>query len=842
MEAPDVDGWKVRNLVGSGICGQVFLVEDESGRLMTVKIFEESAINRKLLAETTERLETGGWPSGVMPVLSADFAGFPPIKVNDWFGKVGGEHPVPASLHQRWSAYSGACAVPVILGVARALAGMHRRGVPHGNLKPGNVFFNKAGEVLLTDWSLGNIPDASPRGFSDALLYQAPEQLRNPDGYRFGVGFGWDVFAFGVLAFRLLTGVFPRCDETFQTVVPEEGQPAREGIHAENRRIAARLEGQAAVVWPSEAEFPGQEAVREWIIRCLELDRQLRPQSMVEVWRGLEVASAGTNRDADREILLDQRRASDHRASRAYFVAAGTLVVAVALGALWLLAEMHNRSAQSNFLDEISGMQTQLATARAARTAGVTAVATARQQLTDERDRALAQLSASRLVADRVFSWAMEKGHRRLPPLDGRELRLRNLERYLEEFAAQAREVPALEEERARTLLQLAEISLATGDVNQAAARLNEAVNAWLRKEMPPDLQLRVATARLLLALLMQTSGDASTQEAFVVARGALMHLPQTEIDADRLSQLLAILDFHEAKLLAAHGEDAEALAQLMRATQTLNRLASERPDSVVLRSELAACYLSSATILEGIGEFGDARGARALAATELTKLIEENPDDVGLRLELAGSYGAMAESAVLSGDLAGADGFAQESMALLAGVIREQPENVEAVAHMAAQLGLRADIMRDTGKTEEALRTFDEGIRMIESVRASDPKNPTTAYRLALLGWQKGKMLGTGGDRNEEIAFLNRSRALLLELETDGHPAGPPRDQVQRSLAYLLGDLGHACQLAKQMEDAKSAFGEAVKRWEALSNSRPESEEFEEGLAWSRQRLNELP
>jgi hypothetical protein len=63
----------------------------------------------------------------------------------------------------------------------------------------------------------------------------------------------------------------------------------------------------------------------------------------------------------------------------------------------------------------------------------------------------------------------------------------------------------------------------------------------------------------------------------------------------------------------------------------------------------------------------------------------------------------------------------------------------------------------------------------------------------------------------------------------------------LRRSAAYLAGDLGHALQLASRKADAARAFAHAVTIWEALVKSRPESEEFQEGLAWSRRRLTDV-
>src|SRR5690606_23514762 len=92
---------------------------------------------------------------------------------------------------------------------------------------------------------------------------------------------------------------------------------------------------------------------------------------------------------------------------------------------------------------------------------------------------ALARLEASRETGDRLFSWAMEKGHRRLPPLDGRELRLKRLASYFSDFIGRTEDVPELSDERARAKLQLAEIALAAGDVEAAARGLEEALAAW---------------------------------------------------------------------------------------------------------------------------------------------------------------------------------------------------------------------------------------------------------------------------------------------------------------------------------------------------------------------------
>ena len=71
MDIPEIDGLLVRMTLGSGATGTVYLAEDAEGNSLAVKVFRGMSINRQLLMRTTTRLEAGGWPQGVMPVISA---------------------------------------------------------------------------------------------------------------------------------------------------------------------------------------------------------------------------------------------------------------------------------------------------------------------------------------------------------------------------------------------------------------------------------------------------------------------------------------------------------------------------------------------------------------------------------------------------------------------------------------------------------------------------------------------------------------------------------------------------------------------------------------------------
>jgi len=837
MKLPKMNGLEVLGLIGVGESGRVFGAKDDDGRIWAVKVFEGMAINRGLLARMTLRLEAGGWPEGVMELESADFEGRPACWVMPVYGEMesGGEEPKwrVDTLQHSMEMHPGENTWEMVKAIGNALAAMHTRRVPHGNLKPGNVFFDGSGQVRLADWTMGNMPGITHFDYTDALLYQSPEQLVDSNGYFEEAGYRWDVFAFGVLAYRLLNGAFPRCDETFATVAPAAGETKREGIHADAAKIAKNLMNCPDVTWPSEARNDLERGYREWIDKCLELVGESRPLSMVEVMAGFDKVESRVEGEEAREKLMDQRRRAERISRRVIFYAGMATAACFVLGGLWYLTnsqlthEQGERNREKMLLD---------AKATEAVDKMVVAVGKkneAEQAMEYQRDLGLARLEASRLIGDRLFDWAMEKGHRSLPALDGRELRLKRLQRFYEDFLRRTADIKSLEDERARVRLQLAEVALAAGDIDGSAAKLGEAIDGWTGA-MDGEMKLRIGRDALLLALLKQEKSDADTAGAFVVARNALEEVPAAEVDRVRLEELVAILDFHEAKLLAENGEDGKALEQLMRATQKLNELADARPDAAVLRSELAKCYLSSATILEGIGKLGDAREVRALAAVEMIRLLKEDPRDVNLRLELAGCYGAMAEASVLAGDVGAAEAASGEAMKLLDAVLKERPDSTVAATRKAAQLGLQAGLLRDQGKAEEALKAFEDGIALLE--RQGEPDSLVN-YRLALLWWQKGRMLGYDGKKAEELSLLFKSREALRELESVEGDGLLRIEELQRSSAYLLGDLAHALELAKKTDEAKNIYSEAVILWERLLKSRPQSEEYEEGLEWIRQR-----
>lgn len=106
-------------------------------------------------------------------------------------------------------------AVPILRGIARALDAAHAKGIYHRDLKPENVFLvaNEDGppEAKLLDFGIakltktgGTTHKTKTGAAMGTPYYMSPEQCRGLE-----VDARTDVYAFGVMAFEVLTGSLP---------------------------------------------------------------------------------------------------------------------------------------------------------------------------------------------------------------------------------------------------------------------------------------------------------------------------------------------------------------------------------------------------------------------------------------------------------------------------------------------------------------------------------------------------------------------------------------------------------------------------------------------------------
>lgn len=849
MTHPMKEQLKITETLGSGFSGTVYAGKDDSTqKKYALKIFQAVAINRALHQKMTQRLESPSWPTGVMPIISQDYQAKPAYLITQDHRDEQGK---PNNIQFRWDGKDHVLAWQWIRALARALANMHARQVAHGNIKPSNVFFSSEGELLLSDWTLGNMPGVQHVEFTDAYLYQAPEQLLHSDGYFEEAGYRWDVYSFACLSYVLLTGEFPRCHEIFSSVAPPFGSFELEKIVADTSRIAAGLQAQSSITWKNPAANEREQDYRQLLTSCLDLDPYQRPANMLDVLRSLEEIDQKHDHKIQQQKLVRERRSMQNR-NRVLALAVVMLVTGtIASTMAWLTAKKNRELDLSGYHQELVDLRnsTKLAIehkniAEQQRSKEVSEATAAQKKaemaLRTERTHWLEQLRASRSIGDQLFQWALTKGHRDLPSLDGRQVRLQQLETFYQEFLVDASLMPELAEERARAQLQLAEISLAMEDAAQASARLETAIKSLNKFSHNTAWKLRIASGQLILSILWQKEGDARAEQGFIDARTAIDALPKDETDPEQIKQLLATLDFHEAKIFASKGESEKAAKSIMNATTQLSSLADVKPEISFLRSELASYFLSSASILEGLGKMGDARETRALAVNELQDLLKKNPKDFSLRLALASTYAAIAETAMLSGDAAAADACSKSALKMLEELHTERPDDRLIVTRLASQRIITSSLLEDRGEIAKALEIADSGLQLLGPIISSNTQDPLAQFHYARLLWEKGRIVGVMGDPQERMNHFQKALDVLTPLSVRDH--GDLRaDHILHHIGYLHSDMAHAAQLEKNHDLAKKKFSASLAVWKQLLTQHPQHQEYRELMHWCQSRIKEL-
>jgi len=109
--------------------------------------------------------------------------------------------------------------VDLLLGVSDALAAVHRAGIAHRDVKPGNIVVTGGDRVVLVDFGLV-VPEIALKRTEEFVsgtpAFMAPELISNE--VRVGEGHLVDLYALGIVAYELLTGAMPFQGETvFQT-------------------------------------------------------------------------------------------------------------------------------------------------------------------------------------------------------------------------------------------------------------------------------------------------------------------------------------------------------------------------------------------------------------------------------------------------------------------------------------------------------------------------------------------------------------------------------------------------------------------------------------------------
>ncbi|WP_437492645.1 protein kinase [Sorangium sp. So ce1014] len=210
--------YTIEAAIGQGGMGCVYRAHDARlGRRVAIKVIADGAVDPDAAARLLREARAAAaldHPNAVSIFDVGELDGTPFIVMELVAGRtlrsaIDGPE-VPGSLRVAWLA-----------DVGRALAAAHRRGLVHRDIKPENVMVRDDGVIKVLDFGIARraAGEADPSASTEAPalptltalgvklgtpVYMAPEQIRGGelDGRA-------DQFAWGVLAFELLTGRLP---------------------------------------------------------------------------------------------------------------------------------------------------------------------------------------------------------------------------------------------------------------------------------------------------------------------------------------------------------------------------------------------------------------------------------------------------------------------------------------------------------------------------------------------------------------------------------------------------------------------------------------------------------
>ncbi|MEN1678958.1 MAG: protein kinase [Planctomycetota bacterium] len=588
------------------------------------------------------------------------------------------------------------------LQAAEALEHAHQYGVVHRDIKPTNLLVDRDAKLWVTDFGLARIQtDAGVTKSGDVigtLRYMSPEQATGRGDLVDG---RTDVYGLGATLYEALTLT-----------------PAHAGDDA--NAITRRIE--ATDPTPPRRINPATPVDLETIVcRAMEKSRDDRYATAAELADDLRRFLDGKPTFARRPNAIDRAgRWIARRRGAALGVAAALAAIAVvSIGsAFWVAAALKQSQASATLA------QTHYRQARAAvdHFGG------------DLADR-LAELPGAETLRRELLADTLA---------------------YYKQFLATAERDADLRSDIAATHFKSGAIALRLGDVANARASYQKAVDAWRMEDASPQTLLALglrSLARVESTLGRHDEAIKHGEEAVSLSRQDLLQQPG---DAELASGLADSLASYAAVLKAA-GDPVGGIAQLRLAVQqyrqTLdadskrvadqrslavalsnlsNSLRRESPDEArecsrqsiamleqliaggggpALRADLAMAWNNLAALDGADGNWEQAAEGYRRAAEQSGRLVKQNPILPRTRRELAIARSNLALALARLGEHEASDQEFAAAAAILQRLAEDFPDQPAYPASLAALENNRGIALEAAGRHADALAAFEHAV-----------------------------------------------------------------------------------------------------------------------------------
>lgn len=856
MSLPDIAGHELQDLIGSGSCGAVYRAS-AGGKACAVKVFSSMAINRKALAMALSALQQMPHHRGILPVETFSFDRSPYYTVMPLVGLMTKE----ASGRRTWQTptLESRCTQPdpaqawnYIYQLSDAMAWLHRHGIPHGNLRPSNVLLEDDAEasIRITDMAQGWVGGIHHLELTDHFVHLCPEQAENPEGVFAGYGASWDVYSFGVLAYRLLTGQLPRGARAWAEQVAAVQRQAASGLAygIDSASLISAVRAQPKISWPDAPQSKWDERRRNIIERALDLNSAARWTDMREVVREFEVLESDYLLEESREQTVVERKKQIVKVRMLQVTGLSLLTALVMLGTFTFTTLRRAQNAEV-IVQENDAVSQRIQKEHADEVAVLT---NQRDTLAAQKKKVDANLQHSQTAVDQFLTQLLQSPTSNELDTEFSKSQLKEALAFCQGSLPALEADPALGVERMRAYGNIGQIYLRMRDYDSAHSYLEKARDqaALLLKEEKdlPDTPLHHQWFGKYSLLLSDLSNRKGEKAASLALLGDATHSLTEGLAADpknRLARNECARAWMEYGLrMLNNGDLTEAEKALAHVADVLDPKllgADPIPEESFL---LARSKFAKGLTQRDAGRIQDALTTLIDAVTEMGELVMgSSPRNQEQALLLADAYTELAE---LIGKSIGAKEAREahmQAIPILLELNRLLPEWAEVKYLLAKNYGGIALLERDAGNNTEAVKKKQDAIELMNEIIEVEPDNLHFGVLQAKLKGEYAELMADTGKPTAALPIVQQavtSLEALLSKEPDARLT-PDRKNQEIQLAQMYGVLGHTSQSLSKKEEARNAFSFAVKRWEKLAALIPGDEAIQQGLIWAQDRLTKL-
>jgi len=660
----------VRELATGGM-GSVYLAERDDGQFtqrVAIKIvrggfagaflLERFREERRILATLDHpniaRLLDGGTTASGLPYVVMEFVEGEPIDVFCTRRAL--------SLRDRLAVFRQVCS---------AVQHAHQHLVVHRDIKSANILVTDDGTPKLLDFGIAKLLDPQgglPFGARTTVRVMTPESASPEQVNGEAITVATDVYALGVLLYRLLTGKGP-----YREPLDTEAQlmqAVREQVPDPPGSVPATVAGRIP------------EDLDRIVLKALRKEPERR------------YGSAGQFAD-DVQRFLDGRPVAAAPDSLRY--RAGKFLRRHAVGV----------AAAAAVLIAITG--------------GVAATAWQARVAERERQRALAQFNAVRGLAQSVLGELNDAVEKLPGSTAASEILLRRATEYLNALYGHAANDVALRRELATGYVRLATIQGRPGvpnlgDVASTRVNLNKAIAMLepIAGDPRADVNDRLSLANALMRLADTESDTAQADVLTKRVRQIVEALTPAERSLPRARFLRQVLYTELGTALRSAGKIAESYELFKRAGQAAEEEYAALPNNLNASRNLSLAYKRNGAVLEDLKRVGEAIPLYEKALELDRRRVAAEPSHPLWQLDLSFAYGALG-AAVTRTDPPTALARYEEAVKLREQVVRDDPDQDFAKTALARGYERLALVHSNLGHVAEAI---DNNRRRIQIYR----------------------------------------------------------------------------------------------------------------------------